>query len=136
MTQHLTALSLVVRDYDEAIAYYTGVLGFQLVEDTPLGPGKRWELVAPPGAGPGGCRLLLAKAKHAAELAAVGNQTGGRVFLFLQTDDFRRDHGALRARGVEFLEAPREESYGTVAVFRDLYGNRWDLLESRKASAG
>lgn len=129
MKQSLSAVSLVVRDYDEAIAYYTGALGFRLVEDSPRGPGKRWVLVAPPGAGPDGCRLLLAKAKNAAELAAIGRQTGGRVFLFLQTDDFHRDHRAFRARGVEFLEEPREESYGTVAVFRDLYGNKWDLLQ-------
>jgi catechol 2,3-dioxygenase-like lactoylglutathione lyase family enzyme len=127
--QSLSAVSLVVRDYDEAIAYYTGALGFRLVEDSPRGPGKRWVLVAPPGAGPDGCRLLLAKAKNDAELATIGRQTGGRVFLFLQTDDFHRDHRAFRARGVEFLEEPREESYGTVAVFRDLYGNKWDLLQ-------
>ncbi len=130
MTQSLATVSLVVRDYDEAIAYYTGALGLRLVEDSPRGPGKRWVLVAPPGAdAPGACRLLLAQAKNAAELAAVGNQTGGRVFLFLHTDDFHRDHRAFRARGVEFLEEPREEDYGTVAVFRDLYGNKWDLLQ-------
>ncbi len=134
MPQSLATVSLVVRDYDEAIAYYTGALGFRLVEDSPRGPGKRWVLVAPPGAdSPGtaasGCRLLLAKAKNAAELAAVGNQTGGRVFLFLHTDDFHRDHRAFQARGVEFLEEPRDEDYGTVAVFRDLYGNKWDLLQ-------
>lgn len=134
MKQSLALVSLVVRDYDEAIAYYTGALGFRLVEDSPRGPGKRWVVVAPPGADASlttgdGCRLLLAQAKNAAELAAVGNQTGGRVFLFLHTDDFRRDHRAFLARGVEFLEEPREESYGTVAVFRDLYGNKWDLLQ-------
>ena len=129
MRQSLATVSLVVRDYDEAIAYYTGVLGFQLIEDSPRGPGKRWVLVAPPGAGPDRCRLLLAQAKNAAELAAVGNQTGGRVFLFLQTDNFYRDHRAMLGRGVTFLETPREEDYGTVAVFRDLYGNKWDLLQ-------
>jgi catechol 2,3-dioxygenase-like lactoylglutathione lyase family enzyme len=134
MTQFLATISLVVRDYDEAIAYYTGALGFLLVEDSPRGPGKRWVVVAPPGAdsrgtSEGKCRLLLAQAKNAEELAAVGNQTGGRVFLFLHTDDFHRDHRAFKARGVEFIEEPREESYGTVAVFRDLYGNKWDLLQ-------
>jgi catechol 2,3-dioxygenase-like lactoylglutathione lyase family enzyme len=129
MKQSLATISLVVRDYDEAIAYYTRILGFSLVEDSPRGPGKRWILVAPPGSGPDGCRLLLAQAKNVAELAAVGNQTGGRVFLFLHTDDFHRDHRAYQARGVEFLEAPREEDYGAVAVFRDLYGNKWDLLQ-------
>lgn len=131
MSQFLATISVVVRDYDEAIAFYTGALGFRLVEDSPRGPGKRWVLVAPPGAEAGACRLLLAQAKNAAELAAVGNQTGGRVFLFLQTDDFYRDHRAFKARGVEFLEEPREEDYGTVAVFRDLYGNKWDLLQLR-----
>ena len=129
MRQSLATVSLVVRNYDEAIAYYTGALGFRLVEDSPRGPGKRWVLVAPPGIGPDGCRLLLAQAKNEAELAAVGHQTGGRVFLFLNTDDFYRDYHAFRARGVEFLETPREEDYGTVAVFRDLYGNKWDLLQ-------
>jgi len=138
MRQFIATVAVVVRDYDEAIAYYTGALGFRLVEDLPQPtasqPGKRWVLVAPPGAdAPGmkadGCRLLLAQAKNAAELAAVGNQTGGRVFLFLQTDDFYRDHRAFKARGVEFMEEPREEDYGTVVVFRDLYGNKWDLLQ-------
>lgn len=134
MTQSIATVALVVRDYDEAIAYYTGALGFRLVEDraqpTAAQPDKRWVLVAPPAAeGTSPCRLLLAKAKNATELAAVGNQTGGRVFLFLHTDDFHRDHRAFQARGVEFLEAPRKEDYGTVAVFRDLYGNKWDLLE-------
>jgi catechol 2,3-dioxygenase-like lactoylglutathione lyase family enzyme len=127
MKQALGTVSLVVRDYDEAIAWYTGVLGFQLVEDTPRGEGRRWVVIAPPGST--GCRLLLAKAKNAAELAAVGNQTGGRVFLFLETDDFARDHAAFVARGVRFLEAPRHEDYGTVAVFTDLYGTKWDLLQ-------
>lgn len=125
--QTLGAVTLVVRDYDEAIAYYTGVLGFTLVEDSPRGAGKRWVLVAPPGAQE--TRLLLAQAKNEAELAAVGRQTGGRVFLFLHTDDFWRDHRAYTARGVRFIESPREESYATVVVFEDLYGNRWDLLQ-------
>jgi catechol 2,3-dioxygenase-like lactoylglutathione lyase family enzyme len=127
MKQILGAVSVVVRDYDEAIAFYTQVLGFHLVEDSPRGPGRRWVVVAPPGSTE--CRLLLAKAKNATELAAVGNQTGGRVFLFLQTDDFARDYAAFRARGVLFAEAPRHEDYGTVAVFTDLYGNKWDLLQ-------
>ncbi|HVU25531.1 MAG TPA: VOC family protein [Opitutus sp.] len=129
MKLRLAALALLVRDYDEAIAYYTGVLGFRLVEDTPLGDGKRWVLVAPSGSD--GCQLLLACAKNESELAAVGRQTGGRVFLFLHTDDFARDHAAYLARGVRFIESPRHEDYGTVAVFADLYGNKWDLIEPR-----
>lgn len=136
MTQSIATVSLIVRDYDEALAYYTGALGFRLLEDRPqptaAQPDKRWVVVAPPGAESAGtARLLLAKAKNAAELAAVGNQTGDRVFLFLETDDFHRDHRAFTARGVEFLEAPREQDYGTVAVFRDLYGNKWDLLQPK-----
>jgi catechol 2,3-dioxygenase-like lactoylglutathione lyase family enzyme len=127
MPQHLSAVSLLVRDYDEAIAFYTQKLGFALVEDTDQGAGRRWVLVAPPGDSP--TRLLLAKAKNEQEIASVGCQTGGRVFLFLQTDDFARNHAAYLARGVRFLEAPRHEPYGTVAVFEDLYGNRWDLIE-------
>lgn len=131
MKQSLGYVTLLVRDYDEAIAYYTGVLGFKLVEDTPLSGDKRWVLVAPRGSG--GCRLSLAQAKNETERAAVGNQAGGRVFLFLHTDDFWRDYEALRARGVTFAEAPREEAYGTVAVFTDLYGNRWDLLQLNRS---
>ncbi|WP_414662324.1 VOC family protein [Horticoccus sp. 23ND18S-11] len=130
MKQHLGAISVLVRDYDEALAYYTGVLGFQLIEDTDLGGGKRWVLVAPPGSAEG--RLLLAQARKPEEIAAIGNQAGGRVFLFLHTDNFARDHAAFRARGVRFLEDPRHEVYGTVAVFADLYGNRWDLLQLKK----
>ena len=118
---------MLVPDYDEAIAYYTKALGFQLVEDTPLSPEKRWVLVAPRGES--SCRLLLAKAKNAAERAAIGRQAGGRVFLFLHTDDFWRDYRAFVAAGVTFNEAPRTEPYGTVAVFTDLYGNKWDLLQ-------
>jgi catechol 2,3-dioxygenase-like lactoylglutathione lyase family enzyme len=129
MMQTIAAVALVVPDYDEAIAYYTGVLGFDLVEDTPLGGGKRWVLVAPPGSP--GTRLLLARAATPEQHATIGNQTGGRVFLFLHTDDFHRDHAAWLARGVEFVEPPRAESYATVAVFRDLYGNRWDLIQPR-----
>ena len=127
MTRHLGCVALLVRDYDEAIAYYAGVLGFALLEDTPLGGGKRWVRVAPPGAGE--TSLLLARAEGPAQLAHVGDQAGGRVGFFLHTDDFARDHAALQARGVRFLEPPRTEAYGTVAVFADLYGNRWDLLE-------
>ena len=129
MTQHIAAVALVVRDYDEAIAYYTGALGFDLIEDTPLSEGKRWVLVAP--AGGQGTALLLARAADERQRARVGDQTGGRVFLFLHTDDFWRDYDAMRARGVAFAEEPRHEPYGTVAVFVDLYGNRWDLLQLR-----
>lgn len=129
--QSIAALSLVVPDYDEAIAYYRGVLGFELIDDTDLGGGKRWVTVTPPGSGPQGCRLLLARAADDAQRAVIGNQTGGRVFLFLHTDDFARDHAAFTARGVKFLEPPRHEPYGTVAVFADPFGNRWDLLQPR-----
>jgi len=122
----------VVRDYDEALAFYVGTLGFTLVEDTPLPEQrKRWVVVAPPGSS--GCRLLLAQAVGPEQRARVGDQTGGRVFLFLHTDDFRRDYDALRRRGVEFVREPKEERYGTVAVFRDPYGNLWDLLEPNGA---
>lgn len=127
MKQHLGAVSLLVRDYDEAVAYYTKVLGFSLVEDTALGAGKRWVVIAPPGSSE--TRLLLAQAKNDAERATIGNQSGGRVFLFLHTDDFQRDYRTMSERGVRFIEQPRNESYGAVAVFEDLYGNRWDLLE-------
>jgi len=127
VAQRIGALALLVRDYDEAIAYYTRILGFDLIEDTPLEGGKRWVLVAP--AGGRGTALLLARAVGQAQVARVGDQTGGRVFLFLHTDDFRRDYHAMSERGVQFTEEPRHEPYGTVAVFTDLYGNRWDLLE-------
>ncbi len=127
MNQRIGYVALLVRDYDEALAFYTGVLGFDLIEDTALGGGKRWVLVAPPGNG--GTCLLLAKATTPEQIARIGDQTGGRVFLFLHTDDFWRDYHALRARGLQFTEEPRRESYGTVAIFVDLYGNRWDLLE-------
>ncbi|MDQ3056168.1 MAG: VOC family protein [Pseudomonadota bacterium] len=129
MNQTLGNITLVVADYDEAIAYYTQVLGFELLEDGDRGHGKRWVRVAPRGSS--GTSLLLAKAVNAVQSAHIGNQTGGRVGFFLYTDDFHRDHAALRARGVAFTEPPREEDYGTVAVFEDLYGNRWDLLEPR-----
>src|SRR6185369_7121035 len=128
-------IALVVRDYDEAIDWYTRVLGFELIEDTPRGPGKRWVLVAPRGSN--GTALLLAKAVGEEQASRIGNQAGGRVFLFLHTDDFARDHRVFVARGVRFTETPRHESYGSVAVFEDLYGNRWDLLERRDgAGAG
>ncbi len=128
MTARIGALTLVVRDYDEAIAWYTGVAGFALVEDTGLGGGKRWVTVAPSGGGP---LLLLAKASGEAQAARVGDQTGGRVGFFLHTDAFDADHARMQAAGVRFLEEPRREPYGSVAVFEDLYGNRWDLLEQR-----
>jgi catechol 2,3-dioxygenase-like lactoylglutathione lyase family enzyme len=120
----ISALALVVPDYDTAIAFYVGKLGFRLCEDVDQGA-KRWVTVEPSG---GGTRMVLARAEGAAQVAAIGNQTGGRVFLFLQTDDFARDHAAMTAAGVVFEEAPRHEPYGTVAVWRDPFGNRWDLI--------
>lgn len=129
MKQTLNLITLVVDDYDTAIAHYTGALGFALLEDTDLGGGKRWVRVAPQGSNETG--LLLAKASDDAQRARIGDQTGGRVGFFLQTDDFWRDYPAMIGKGVEFLEAPREEDYATVAVFRDRYGNRWDLLQPR-----
>ena len=129
MTQTLAALTLVVRDYDEAIAWYVDVLGFELLEDTAMGGGKRWVRVAPHGSS--ATVLLLAKAVTDEQASRIGNQAGGRVLLFLHTDDFYRDHAAMLARGVVFREAPREESYATVAVFEDLYGNGWDLLQPK-----
>jgi catechol 2,3-dioxygenase-like lactoylglutathione lyase family enzyme len=127
MNQRIGYVTVVVRDYDEAKAWYCSVLGFVLVEDTPLSEAKRWLVVSP--AGERGTNLLLAKAVTEEQKEAIGNQTGGRVFLFLHTDDFWRDYRAMRQRGVQFREEPRQESYGTVAVFEDLYGNRWDLLQ-------
>ena len=129
MKQSVHAITLLVHDYDQAIAYFTRILGFTLLEDTELEGGKRWVLVAPPGSQE--LRLLLARAADDDQRARVGDQTGGRVFLFLSTDDFWRDYEAMKTRGVEFCETPREESYGTVAVFRDLYGNKWDLIQYR-----
>lgn len=125
--QHIAYVAVVVRDYEEAKAYYCGVLGFELIEDTVLPEGKRWVLVAPPGSHE--TRLLLARAATPKQAKRVGNQTGGRVFLFLHTDDFWRDFRAMQEKGVKFCEKPRKESYGLVAVFEDLYGNRWDLLQ-------
>lgn len=126
MEQKIAGVVIVVRDYEEAIAYYTQVLGFDLMENTEMGNGKRWVVVAPPGTS--GTRLLLARAANPEQESRIGNQTGGRVFLFLHTDDFWRDYHAYRSRGVQFEEEPRHEPYGTVAVFADLYGNRWDFI--------
>lgn len=131
MPQFIGALTLVVPDYEEAVRFYTRALGFALVEDSDLGEGKRWVLVAPPGSTE--TRLLLAKAATPEQRAAIGHQTGGRVFLFLHTDDFDRDYAAFRAHGVTFREAPRDEPYGKVAVFEDPFGNAWDLIESKPA---
>jgi catechol 2,3-dioxygenase-like lactoylglutathione lyase family enzyme len=127
--RRVSLVSVLVRDYDEAIDFYTGKLGFTLVEDTQLGGNKRWVVVAPEREG--SAALLLARAANADQEAAIGGQTGGRVFLFLETDDFARDHRAMLEKGVIFREEPRHETYGTVAVFEDLYGNPWDLVERR-----
>jgi catechol 2,3-dioxygenase-like lactoylglutathione lyase family enzyme len=132
MSQSISAVALVVNDYDEAVHFFTRCLRFVVVDDTPLAGDKRWITVRPPG---GGSALLLAKAATPAQAARVGDQTGGRVFLFLQTDDFWRDYNDMRDRGVRFAEEPREEGYGTVAVFLDLYGNRWDLVGSPPTEA-
>ncbi|MCK9383222.1 MAG: VOC family protein [Nevskia sp.] len=132
MATSIPLLSFVVNDYDEAIAFFTGALRFSLIEDQVMAPGKRWVVVAPRGA-QSGASLLLAQANSAEERAHVGNQTGGRVFLFLNTDDFDDDYAHMQAHGVRFAEAPRDEAYGRVAVFFDLYGNKWDLLQ-RKTS--
>ncbi|NVO55561.1 VOC family protein [Rhodobacteraceae bacterium B1Z28] len=127
MQQTLHAVTLVVPNYDDAITFYTGTLSFTLTRDVDLGQGKRWVLVTPPG--PNSGSVLLAKADGADQHAAIGNQTGGRVGFFLQTDDFKRDHTDMLAKGVEFEEAPRHEPYGAVAVWRDPFGNRWDLIQ-------
>ncbi|MFJ6694196.1 MULTISPECIES: VOC family protein [unclassified Streptomyces] len=125
---HIALVALVVDDYDEAIRFYTEALGFRLAEDSARPDGSRW-VVVEPGAAGGGTALLLARAKGERQRARVGDQTGGRVGFFLHTDDFARDHARMAAAGVTFLEEPRHEPYGTVAVFQDLYGNRWDLLQ-------
>ena len=127
MSQSIANLTVVVRNYDEALAFYTQKLGFQLLQDVPLPDNKRWILVVPPESR--GATLLLAEAATPEQSLAIGNQTGGRVFLFLHTDDFWRDYKTYQSRGVRFLESPRQEPYGTVAVFEDLYGNKWDLLQ-------
>jgi catechol 2,3-dioxygenase-like lactoylglutathione lyase family enzyme len=131
-SQRIGLVSLLVRDYDEAVAWFTDKLGFTLIEDTPHSDIRRWVRVAPTGLH-GPC-LLLARAVGPAQVARIGDQAGGRVFLFLETEDFWRDYRAMRARGVDFREEPRQEAYGTVAVFTDLYGNRWDLLEPNPQS--
>jgi catechol 2,3-dioxygenase-like lactoylglutathione lyase family enzyme len=130
MKQHIAHIALLVRDYDEAIQFYTRKLHFTLVEDTVLSEKKRWVLVAPKGSSE--CCLLLAKAANTEQEARIGDQTGGRVFLFLYTDNFRRDYETMVKEGVEFVREPRVETYGTVAVFKDLYGNLWDMLEPVK----
>ncbi|PAW90259.1 MAG: glyoxalase [Pedosphaera sp. Tous-C6FEB] len=128
--QSLGQIALVVREYDEAIAFYVGKLGFTLVEDTFIpDQEKRWVVIAPPGSAES--RLLLARAANEEQASRIGNQTGGRVFLFLFTDDFWRDFRDYKAKGIVFVREPKEESYGTVAVFRDLYGNLWDLLQPK-----
>jgi len=130
MKQTLGHVALVVRDYDEALRFFTESLGFQVIEDTPLEPGKRWVLVCPPNSS--GTSLLLAQASTPEQASRIGNQTGGRVFLFLHTDDFWRDYRRMTQRGIKFRREPRDEPYGTVAVFEDLYGNLWDLLELKR----
>ncbi|KIP83645.1 VOC family protein [Stenotrophomonas sp. CFBP 13724] len=127
MNRRLALTTFLVDDYDRAIAWFTGALGFHLQQDIDQGGGKRWVVVSPATDGAAG--LLLARASSDVQAARIGDQTGGRVGFFLETDDFARDHAAMLAAGVEFLEAPRKEPYATVAVFRDLYGNTWDLLE-------
>jgi catechol 2,3-dioxygenase-like lactoylglutathione lyase family enzyme len=134
MKQYIAALTLLVPRYDEAIAYYVERLGFRLVEDTVLSPTKRWVVIAPPGNSETG--LLLVQADSPEQKAAIGNQAGGRVFLFLKTDDFDGDFARLTKAGIEFLEQPRLEVYGKVAVFRDAFGNKWDLIEPLAKQAG
>lgn len=134
MLQTIAHITLVVRDYDEAIAFFTQTLSFDLIEDSPSkdrqGRHKRWVLVAPRGSG--ATQILLAQASNEEEASRIGNQTGGRVFLFLHTDDFWSDYSAMREKGVKFIREPKQEKYGTVAVFEDLYGNQWDLLQPRR----
>ena len=134
MKQTIGYIALVVRDYDEALAFYVGILGFRLIEDTFIAAqNKRWVIIAPPGSTES--RLLLARAASDEQSSRIGNQTGGRVFLFLFTDDFWRDYAAYRSKGVIFVREPKEESYGTVAVFKDLYGTLWDLVQLRASPA-
>lgn len=134
MHQRIAHIALVVDDYDEAIAFYTNKLDFQLLEDTKLSEEKRWVMVTPSGAKE--CSLLLAKAANEEQAKSIGNQTGGRVFLFLFTDDFWRDYEKLKARDVVFVRPPHDFDYGTVAVFEDLYGNRWDLIQPNENNKG
>ncbi len=129
MNQQIAHIALVIDDYDKAIAYYTEILNFKLIEDTMLSPAKRWVLIAPRGTGT--CALLLAKAVGEQQESRIGNQTGGRVFLFLHTDDFKSDYNRLLTKNVEFVKAPSVEEYGQVAVFKDIYGNLWDLIERK-----
>lgn len=129
MNQRLTQIAIVVKDYDEAIKFYTKKLNFTLIEDTVLSETKRWVVVQPKGSG--GCNLLLAKAANEEQQSRIGNQTGGRVFLFLYTDDFWRDYNNMLANNIEFVRPPAEEEYGTVAVFKDIYGNLWDFIEPK-----
>jgi catechol 2,3-dioxygenase-like lactoylglutathione lyase family enzyme len=132
MQQFLSQIALVVKDYDEAIDFYINKLGFELVEDTVLSPEKRWVRVKPANAPLNACHLLLAKASTAEQIDAIGNQTGGRVFLFLYTDDFDRDFNRLQEHGITIVRPPKVEPYGKVLVFSDLYGNLWDLIEPTK----
>lgn len=134
MKQRIAHIALVVKDYDEAIAFYTKKLDFRVLEDTRLSDQKRWVVIAPPGANE--CSLLLAKAADEKQSASIGNQTGGRVFLVLFTDDFSRDYNTMMERGVRFVRPPAEYDYGKVAVFEDLYGNLWDLLEPSNQNSG
>lgn len=129
MKQSIAHIALVVKDYDEAIRFYTEKLNFTLLEDTILSEVKRWVIVSPKGSS--GCNLLLAKAANEEQTSRIGNQTGGRVFLFLYTDDFWRDYHAMVAKGIQFLRPPQEEPYGIVAVFEDLYGNLWDMIQQK-----
>lgn len=130
--QRIANISLLVESYDDAIDFYTKKLSFQLLEDSDMGAGKRWVLISPPNAN--GTNILLAKATNEQQSQAIGNQAGGRVFLFLQTNDFWRDYQQMKSQGVEFCEEPRIEEYGTVVVFKDLYGTKWDLLELKDSS--
>lgn len=134
MQQRIAHLALVVKEYDEAIDFYTNTLDFNLIEDTPLDEEKRWVIVAPPGARE--CSLLLARAANEEQVKSIGNQSGGRVFLFLFTDDFDRDYQKYKSRGVQFVRPPKTEPYGIVAVFKDLYGNQWDLLQPSELNNG
>jgi catechol 2,3-dioxygenase-like lactoylglutathione lyase family enzyme len=129
MKQELAQIAIVVDDYDKAIQFYTQQLKFTLIEDTVLSQSKRWVVVAPPGSV--GCKILLAKAANEEQSSRIGNQTGGRVFLFLYTDDLQRDYQAFKQNNIEFIREPVEEAWGTVAVFKDIYGNLWDLIEHK-----
>jgi len=134
MKQSIAHVALVVKEYDEAIAFYRDKLDFTLLEDTVLSETKRWVMMAPPGAKE--CCLLLARAANEKQPASIGNQTGGRVFLFLFTDDFKRDYEKMISRGIEFVRPPTQEEYGMVAVFKDLYGNLWDFIEPNEKNKG